>query len=143
MLRIVLISLLAAACAGANGQALYKCTVKGKVTYTGAPCTAGAAKAIAVDAAPVPDPDRAEKLKREKTALATLQKAREKREEKAQREEIAAMRGAGAHERRCAKLQLENKLAQEDADRAAGFDKEALKLKAQRKGEAFAVECGS
>jgi hypothetical protein len=143
MLRTIPALLLAATCCGAGAQSLYKCTVEGKVTYSGAPCKEGAEKTLSVPAAPAPDLERAKDLKREKAALATLQKARSAREDKEQRRLAQAERGASARDQRCAKLRLEKQWADDSADKAPGFNKATLKLKAQRMGEAMAVECGS
>jgi hypothetical protein len=139
MLRLIPVMLMALVCGAAQGQSLYKCTVKGKVTYSGAPCKEGQEKAIDVPAAPQADTNLAQEREREKVALSNLEKARSEREtqEKGQRVD----HGAVAHEQRCAKLRLEKQQADANAEGAPGRLKASRADRAQRAGDALAVEC--
>jgi hypothetical protein len=141
MLRLLSILLLSAACAGAGAQSLYKCTVKGKVSYSGEPCKEGQTKAIAVPAAPEADPALADELKREKVALTNLERARDVREAQQQRRQVD--RAAIVHEQRCARMRLDQQAADTNAERAPGHLKAALRDQAQHLAEALAAECSS
>ena len=141
MLRTISILLLAAACANASAQSLYKCTVKGKVSYSGEPCKEGQSKAIAVPAKPEADPALADELQRQKVALTNLEKARGVREAQEQRRQVD--RSAIVHEQRCAKLRLDQQAADANAERAPGHLKAALRDQAQHLAEALASECRS
>jgi hypothetical protein len=141
MLRTMLALMLLAACGGASAQSLYKCTVDGKVTYTGSPCKSGDMKAIEVPKAPPRNVNRDEELKRQKTALTRLEKAR------AEREQVEATKAArndlASNEERCNKMRLEQKTAEENADRAPGFKRASMRETAKKMSEALAAECGS
>jgi hypothetical protein len=141
MLRTMLIWLMACAAHGASAQSLYKCTVDGKVSYSVAPCKQGTMKAIEVPPAPPRDPAREKELKREQAALAQLQSARLQREE----QELRGLtpRADNAFEQRCAKLRTQKQWADDNAERAPGANKAALRKKARRLGESIAAECGS
>jgi hypothetical protein len=140
-MRTISILLLAAVCANASAQSLYKCTVKGKVSYSGEPCKEGQMKTIAVPAAPEADPALADELKREKVALTNLEKARGVREAQQQRRQVD--RAAIVREQRCARMRLDKQAADTNAERAPGHLKAALRDQAQHLAEALASECQS
>lgn len=144
MLRqCVLLGLLAGS-AGGQAQTLYKCSAGGKVTYASAPCDGAVVAIIATPAPPPPDPGAGQEREREAALLAKLGKERAAREARDLRQQRAAgrrARAAAKYQQRCARLALRKRWADQDASRAAGFDKEALQQKARRMGEAMAVEC--
>lgn len=141
MLRMLAFVTLLASAGAAFAQSVYKCSVGGKVTYASAPCDGASVSAIAVAAAPPPDPLAARQFAHEKALLATLQKERAGRDAREQRAASKAEQAAALRSQRCAKVALQKRWADENADRAAGFDKQALKRKAHRMGEAMAIEC--
>ena len=126
----------------ASAQTIYKCQIDGKVGYTDRPCAGGSP--LPVPAAPAPDAHAARELARQKALLATLQKERLAREAREQRDAGQAMRAAQQQQqqqRRCARMRLQKKWADETFRKAAGFDKEALREKARRQSELVALEC--
>ena len=140
--RIILATLIAAACGAASAQSMYKCTVNGKITYTGAPCTSGDMKVVDVPKMPKTDPVRAEeKLQREKSALARLEKARQERETK----QLKATNDSSlaSNDAKCTKRREELALALQNADRAPGFKRASMRESAAKMGEALQAECGS
>ena len=141
MNRLIQVLLLAAMCGGASGQSLYKCTVNGKVTYTGAPCKEGQMKAIDVPPRPVADPMREQELARQKVALTNLEQARALRESQEQKRQVD--RDATAREQQCAQLRLEKQTADENANQGAVAARPALREKALHLGEALAAQCKS
>lgn len=130
--------LIIAALAGA----VYKCTADGKVSYSDVPCAASAtATTLEAPAAPPADAAAGAELRRQQKQADTLQKARLKREEREERESARAARDAAARRKKCDQLRLKKRWADEDARRAAGPATEAARLRAQRAGEAMALEC--
>jgi len=141
MRRLLPVLLMAIFCGTAHGQSLYKCTVKGKITYSGAPCKQGQEKAIEVPPAPPVDTRLAQEREREKDALSTLEAARGQRETVAARQQVD--RGAAARDEHCIKLRLEKKQADQLAEGAPGKLKAAQRERARQMGEALALECQS
>jgi hypothetical protein len=141
MQRLIQVMLLTALCGGASAQSLYKCTVNGKVTYTGAPCKEGQMKTIEVPPAPKADPVLAQELVRQKAALATLEAARTAREAQEQKRE--ADRATAAHDQLCTQLRLDKQAADERANGGLPATRPALREKAQELGEALAAQCKS
>lgn len=137
MLRFLVLVLL---CSTASAQTLYKCSVGGKITYSGKPC-AGTITQIEVPAAPAPNPEAARDLARDKTLSAKLQKERQAREAQQQRDDDVVNRTSGARAQRCAKLRLQKKWADEAAGKAVGPNREAAQDKARKQAEAMALEC--
>lgn len=137
MLRVLVLALL---CSTASAQTLYKCSVGGKITYSGKPC-AGTVTQIEVPAAPAPNPEAARDLARDKTLSAKLQKERQAREAQQQRDDDVLARTSGARAQRCAKLRLQKKWADEAAGKAVGPNREAAQEKARKQAEAMALEC--
>lgn len=144
MRRLIPAALLLTFCCAAPAQSLYKCRIDGKTVYSGAPCAGARSTPIAVPPGPQATPSEpaaAQELLRQQKAAAKLEKERHAREDKARREEFAAGRAAAARRQRCDKLALERKYAEDAADKAAGFDKESLREKADRLRETVAIEC--
>lgn len=140
--RIIFAMLIAAACGAASAQSMYKCTVNGKITYTGAPCTSGDMKVVDVPKAPKTDPVRAEeKLRREKTALTRLENARQERESKVQKATDDS--SLAANDAKCIKRREELQLALQNAERAPGFKRASMRESAAKMGAALQAECGS
>lgn len=131
---------LAFMCSTASAQTLYKCSVDGKITYSGKPC-AGTVTQIEVPPAPTPNPEAAKDLARDKTLSAKLQKERQAREAQQQRDDDVLDRTSGARAQRCAKLRLQKKWADEAAGKAAVANQEAAREKARKQAEAMALEC--
>ena len=141
MLQFFAVLGLWALCGSTHAQQVYKCNAGGKVTYASAPCDGAAVTAIAVGAAPAPDPGAEQDLKRQKKLLAGFEKERSAREARDDRSAAVAARASAVRRQRCARLGLQKRWADETADRAAGFGKEALQDKARRMSEVMAVEC--
>lgn len=141
MYRIISLILMVAACGAASAQSMYKCTVNGKITYTGAPCTSGQMKVVIVPDLPESDPGREKGLRREKFALDKLEKARAARE--STEVATAGLGTLASNDARCAKLRLEVQLATRNAERAPGFKKASMRETAARMGEAVKTECGA
>lgn len=126
----------------AAAQNVYKCTADGKTSYSDTPCPAGAsATTISAPAAPPTDPAAATTLRRQQKQADTLTAARVKREEREERDAARASQAAAVQRRKCDKLKLSKRWADEDARRATGQATEAARLRAQRAGEAMALEC--
>ncbi|MFP5391694.1 MAG: DUF4124 domain-containing protein [Gammaproteobacteria bacterium] len=124
---------------------MYKCTVNGVPTYADQPCPGVPTSELRIVPAPDPDPDSesgaATGAQRERTLLASLEQQRRKREAQAQREAARAQRAAAVQQRRCAKLRLHQRWADEDLARASGKQRDALRTKAQRHRQEMALEC--
>lgn len=126
----------------AGAQTLHKCTLDGKVSYSQQPCEKGVASTVAVPAAPPPDPAAAADLKRQEREAEKLAAARRKREAREEREEMAAARAVAVHNKKCKKLQLQQKWAEEDARGATLQNTERARIKAKRAAEMVQLECG-
>jgi hypothetical protein len=126
----------------AGAQALHKCAIDGKVSYSQQPCEKGVASMIAVPAAPVPDPAAAADLKRQAREADKLATVRRKREAREERESLAEARLVASHNKKCKKLQMQQKWAEEDARGATLQNAERSKLKAKRAGDMYQLECG-
>ncbi|MCE3262081.1 MAG: hypothetical protein K0R43_1160 [Pseudoduganella sp.] len=126
----------------AGAQALHKCTIDGKVSYTQQPCEKGVATTIAVPAPPPPDPSAAADLKRQEREANRLATARRKREAREEREALAEARAVASHNKKCQKLRLQQKWAEEDARGATLQNMERSRQKAKRAAEMVQLECG-
>ncbi len=141
MLRIIPVVIMAAACSAASAQSMYKCTVNGKITYTGSPCTAGDMKVVEVPKRVESDANHERELNRQKAALTKLERARAAREAT---ESAAATQGSlASNDARCAKLRQDVTLATENAERAPGFKKASMRETATKMAEAVKAECGA
>jgi hypothetical protein len=85
----------------AGAQALHKCTIDGKVSYSQQPCEKGVASMIEVPATPAPDPSAAADLKRQEREANRLATQRRKREAREEREELAEARAVASHNKKC------------------------------------------
>src|SRR5690606_407902 len=121
---------------------VYKCSEGGKPSYSDRPCGQGAV-VLKVQAPSPAAPEALERLARERAMLQEIEDARAVREEQAARARARAQREAAALRRRCDKLQLQRKWAEEDARRAGRDEAERARTKARRQAEAMAVECPS
>ncbi len=120
--------------------AVYKCETEGRVAYSDRPCPNG--KLIATDSAPV-DRESAERQNiREKSELKRLEHERHKREAQEEKERQRIAQANAAKQKRCAKLALRNRHAQEDAAAAVGKGREGAALKARRIDDQYQLECG-
>jgi len=129
--------LIVAALAGA----VYKCTVDGKISYSDAPCAAGASVVLEAPAAPAADPAAGAALRHQQKQADALQKSRLKREEREERDAARAAKDAAVQRKKCDQLRLKKRWADEDARRATGSATEAARLRAHRAGEAMSLEC--
>lgn len=142
-LRAPCAAVLCAAAFAAPAQSVYKCTLDGKISYGDTPCPAGAASSPmpAVPATPAGATASADLL-RMQTESAALRKARQKTEEREALEAERAARRAAAQRKRCARLALTKRWADEDARGASPANLDKARLRAKRAGESLAVECG-
>jgi len=126
----------------AGAQALHKCTIDGKVSYSQQPCSKGVASVIDVPVAPAPDPAATADLKRQEREAEKLANQRRKREAREERESLAEARAVASHNRKCKKLQMQQKWADEDARGATLQNTERAKVKAKRAADMYQLECG-
>lgn len=134
--------LLLATALPAAAQELHKCTVDGKVSYSQRPCEKGVASTIAVPPSPTPDPAAAAELKRQEREAEKLASQRRKREAREEREQLAEARAVASHNKKCKKLQMQQKWAEEDARGATLPNSERAKVKAKRAADSYQLECG-
>ena len=128
--------------ASAHAEDIYKCTADGKVTYSQVPCPAGASSAVlAIPAAPTPDPAAAAELQRQKKQADALEKARHKREAAEDRVAEQAARTASIHRKKCARLALDKKWADEEAQNASTQTAVRARQKAAHAADTLALEC--
>jgi hypothetical protein len=141
-MKLLIVVVLWAATLMAYAQTVYKCTADGKTTYGDTPCPAGAQTAtLEAPAAPPRDAAAAGALRRQQKQADALEKARLKREEREERDAARDAQAAAVQRRKCDKLKLNKRWADDDARRATGQATEAARLRAQRAGEAMALEC--
>jgi hypothetical protein len=126
----------------AGAQALHKCTIDGKVSYSQQPCLKGVASVIEVPEAPKPDPAVAADLKRQEREAEKLASQRRKREAREERESLAEARAVASHNKKCKKLQMQRKWAEEDARGATLQNTERANVKAKRAADMYQLECG-
>ncbi len=131
----------AIACLASSAAAstIYKCHDGGRISYHDRPC-GQAAVALHVQPA-APAPEALARLARERAMLQEIEDARMAREERQARADERSGRAAATQRRRCDKLRLQQKWAEEDSTRAGRDDGERARLKARRQAEALAVEC--
>lgn len=142
MRKQVAMALICLASQAAAGT-IYKCQEGGRISYHDRPCGQGAL-VLHVQAAPAPAPEALERLARERARLQEIEHARAARAERAARDRARAQRAAAAQRRRCDRLRLRHKWAEEDAARAGregGAAAERARTRARRQAEALAVEC--
>lgn len=134
-------ALLLALAVPGGAQTLHKCTVDGKVSYSNQPCEQGVASTIEVPAALAPDPAAVADLKRQEREANRLGTERRKREAHEEREQSAAARSAASHDKKCKKLELQQKWAEDDARGATLQNTERARQKAKRAAEMYQLEC--
>jgi hypothetical protein len=97
---------------------------------------------IEVPATPAPDPSAAADLKRQEREANRLATQRRKREAREEREELAEARAVASHNKKCKKLKMQQKWAEEDARGATLQNVERSQQKARRAAEVLQLECG-
>jgi hypothetical protein len=130
---------------------VYKCQVEGKVEYGDRPCPTGESVTLKVPRVAANTAGVSEPPRREREALLQLEKMRLAREMREERERDIALREQRAHareqrtleaqRRKCAKMRLHQKWADEDRSRLTGKSAETARTKARRDAEMMAVEC--
>ena len=133
----------ATCCAGcrlAMAGAVYKCHEGPHVSYADRPCP-GAGAPLALPPAPAPDAAQATRLTAARAALATIERTRTAQAERDALESERAARAALALPKRCDKLRLQARWADEDLARSSDEAKAVARIKARRQAETLAVEC--
>ncbi|MGV7206604.1 DUF4124 domain-containing protein [Oxalobacteraceae bacterium A2-2] len=133
--------LLAVALPAARAQTMHKCVHEGKTTYGDQPCEAGADTVLPAPYAPKADPGAASDLKRQRREAAALEKARHQREDLYAREQAKLSAVADARQKKCAKLALAKRWADEDARNASVPRRDSAQQRARRAGDTLALEC--
>ncbi|ALK97152.1 hypothetical protein AB595_15885 [Massilia sp. WF1] len=133
-----------ACCTILHAQAVYKCQSEGKTAYSDRPCAHGASSAMPPPAG-ISLSDTLGPQGGDARTLLELEKARiarEKSQEKEGRVQVREARLIQAQRKKCDRLRLRRKWAEEDLARTAhGPKHEAARLKLRRQAEALAVEC--
>jgi hypothetical protein len=131
--------------ASLHAQSVYKCKVDGKTSYSDRPCAQGASQALPPPAAGISLGDQIGPQGGDARTLLELEKsrmAREKAQEKEARAQVRDARAMQAQRKKCAKLRMQHKWAEEDqAHTVHGPKYEAARIKLRRQAEALAVEC--
>ena len=127
-------------CRLATAGAVYKCHDGAHVSYADHPCP-GAGAPLALPPAPQPDPVQTARLAAARTALAAIDGARTAQAARDAHEFERATRAALALRKRCDKLRLQARWADEDLARSADAAKAVARIKARRMVETLAVEC--
>lgn len=140
MLRLVSV-LLIGACPAASAQTIYKCENGAKISYADQPCTTGKARALALDAAPAPDPALQQRLLRQKALADSIDQQRQASAAQQARLDARERRLGAQRTRQCRQLQLRKKWADEDLARASVKDTTPLRTRARRQAEQLALEC--
>lgn len=141
MRHIVLFLFACAATQAASGQ-VYKCRSGGTVTYLDRPCADGVSIELSVPKARQSEIAQAKSAAlRDREALLQIEKVRLANELRSQREAERAQKAAEAQRRKCERLRLRQKWAEEDLARSTGPAMDAARVKARRQAEATAVEC--
>jgi hypothetical protein len=137
---IVLCAACCAMCRLATAGTVYKCHEGTHVSYADRPCL-GAGAPLALPPAPQPDPVQAARLAAARTALAAIDGARAVQAERDANEFERAGRAALALRKRCDKLRLQARWADEDLAKSSDDAKAIARIKARRMAETLAVEC--
>ena len=137
---IVLCATCYAVCRLATAGTVYKCHEGARVSYIDRPC-AGAGAPLALPPAPQPDPVQAARLAAARTALAAIDGARTAQAARDAHEFERATRAALALRKRCDKLRLQARWADEDLAKSSDEAKAIARVKARRMSETLAVEC--
>jgi len=137
---LVLCAACCAVCRLATAGAVYKCHDGAHVSYADHPCR-GAGAPLALPPAPQPDPVQAARLAAARTALAAIDRTRAVQAERDAHEFERTARAALALRKRCDKLRLQARWADEDLTRSTDAAKAIARIKARRMAETLAVEC--
>ncbi|MFC0251794.1 DUF4124 domain-containing protein [Massilia consociata] len=140
MLKHLTFALACLLCQAATAGTIYKCTEAGKTVYSDRPC-GSASRVLAVDAAPADPAAAAARLAREQALLKQIEGERAAREEQEARAAARAHKAALLERRRCDKLRLQRRWADEDIARAGRDEAERARIKARRQAEVLAMEC--
>ena len=140
LLHIVLGATFCAVCRPAAGDTVYKCHAGTQVSYADRPCT-GAGAPLALPPAPKPDPVQAARLAAARATLAAIDRTRAAQSERASHELERAGRAALGQRKRCDRLRLQVRWADEDLARSSDDAKAIARIMARRQVEALAVEC--
>jgi hypothetical protein len=133
----------------AHAQAVYKCKVDGKTSYSDRPCAQGASHALppppaGISAADTMGPqggDARTLLQLEKMRIG-LEKERSRSQAREERDRARSARAAQARAQKCDKLRLRHKWAEEDlAHTVHGPAHDSARTKLRRQAETLAVEC--
>ena len=121
--------------------AIYRCEQQGQITYTDLPCSGTELNiSTARNSAPEHEKDT-DKLAKEKSEVARLQKLREQREHQDQQIHDLAVRGAALREKKCRSLALKLKWRQEDVREAPLHSQQKARTKERRAAETYQNEC--
>ena len=137
---IVLCATCCAVCQSAMAGAVYKCHDGAHVSYADHPC-AGAGAPLALPPTPPPDPVQATRLAAARATLAAIERTRAAQAEHDAHEFQRAGRASLALRKRCDKLRLQARWADEDLARSTDDAKAIARIKARRQAETLAVEC--
>jgi len=137
---IVLCATCCTMCRLAMAGAVYKCQEGAHVSYADRPCP-GAGAPLALPPAPQPDPVQAARLAAARTALASIEQTRAAQAARDAHEFERAARAALALRKRCDKLRLQARWADEDLAKSSDDAKAIARVKARRMSETLAVEC--
>jgi hypothetical protein len=125
--------------------AINKCESNGKISYSDEPCRNS--KAVKFDASPSIEPLAADtanarqRAMREKNELKRIESDRRQHEAQEDKEHQKLARADAGKKKKCADLALQQKWAEEDANRASGKSADKIKRTARRKAEKFQLEC--
>lgn len=136
----VLCATCCAVCRLATAGTVYKCHEGTHVSYADRPCP-GAGAPLALPPAPRPDPVQAARLAAARTALASIEGTRTAQAARDAQEFERAGRAALTLRKRCDKLRLQARWANEDLARSTDEVKAVARIKARRQAETLAVEC--
>lgn len=135
-LRALLATLLLAASLPA--LAAYRCVADGKVSYSDTACPGG--QEINIQDAPT-SVEAVRRAAQEKKQLAEIERAANRRAKAEEKERRRLARAEAAQQRRCEKLELRKKWAEQDAAEAKGAALKKSQRKASRAGEQYRTEC--
>jgi len=136
----VLCATCCAMCRLATAGAVYKCHEGAHVSYADRPCP-GAGAPLALPPAPAPDQVQAARLAAARAALAAIDGARAAQAARDAQEFERTGRAALALRKRCDKLRLQARWANEDLAKSSDDAKAIARIKARRMSETLAVEC--
>jgi hypothetical protein len=131
--------------ASLHAQDVYKCSADGKTSYGDRPCAHDTSRPMPPPPAGISAADTMGPQGGDARTLLELEKARmarEKAAEKQGRVEVRQARAAETRRRKCDRLRLRRKWAEEDLARTAhGPKHEAARIRLRRQAENLAVEC--